>query len=394
MVLAMHPNPVHLLAGRSKVVHMNTIRRIIVGLTWIIGAFVGLAFAADGLLQSLRYIGLDLQAEGTTAISMASAILIVLASISVGVLAYRGRLPGTGPAKPVQPATSARTGWSRILGTVGLALGTAAVAAIVSAAISTAYGAGVYEQRVQAGDIDGIVTIYSEILRESRDLRVQLPSDYNADPTRRYPVLLVLDAGWQQTHTTRTAKVLSRLDLAEPMIVVGVVNGLAGRNVDFVQPGVSWGAGQGRADRFLEFLEKEVLAEIDNRFRTNSTHLLAGHSLGGLFVTYSLIENPELFAGRFAFSPSWWVGDQAILPELQQFLVDSPDLNSFFYTSLGALESGGMHGAFEVGVASLTRDAPEALRWKADITDGADHGINAEWSTPTALRAFWDSSEQ
>ena len=168
MVLAMHPNPVHFLVGRSKVVSMKTIRRIIVGLTWIIGAFVGLAFAADGFLQSLRYIGLDLQAEGTTAISMASAILIVLASISVGVLAYRGRLPGTGPAKPVQPATSARTAWSRILGTVGLALGTAAVAAIVSAAISTAYGAGVYEQRVQAGDIDGIVTIYSEILRESR----------------------------------------------------------------------------------------------------------------------------------------------------------------------------------------------------------------------------------
>ena len=240
-------------------------------------------------------------------------------------------------------------------------------------------------------DIDGIVTVESEVLREGRDLRVRLPSDYMVDPDRRYPVVLVLDGGWQQGHTVTTAEVLKRLDLAEPMIIVGVINGPAGRNADLVPPGFSVGGAEGRADRFLEFLATEALPELDRSFRTNSTRLLIGHSLGGLFVTYSLIERPDLFSGRFAFSPSWWVGDRAILSDLQTFLADSPDLDSFFYASLGELESGGMRDAFDSGVAALTEDAPQGLRWKAEIMAEADHGTNPGRSTPNALRAFWES---
>ena len=77
--------------------------------------------------------------------------------------------------------------------------------------------------------MDWIITVESEVLRETRDLRVQLPDGYDTDPERRYPLLLVLDGGWRLDHTYWATLAIEWLDLGEPMIVVGVINGVAGR---------------------------------------------------------------------------------------------------------------------------------------------------------------------
>ena len=272
---------------------------------------------------------------------------------------------------------------------LGIVLVASAVAAIVAATAVTNYVPEVYEHRARTGEVDWIITVESEVLRETRDLRVLLPEDYDTDVGRRYPVLLVLD-GWNLDHTAQTASTLQWLGLGEPMIVVGVQNGVAGRGVDFVPPQLRSGIPPGRADRFLEFLEMEALPRIDRDLRTDSTRLIAGHSLGGLFVTYTLVQRPDLFTGRLAFSPSLWVGDQGMVAEMEIFLADPPELDSYFYTSLGSLESGGMHDGFNALAALLEEGAPAGLHWHAELLSGADHGNNNVRSTPSSLRGFWE----
>ncbi|MDH4350351.1 MAG: alpha/beta hydrolase-fold protein [Gemmatimonadota bacterium] len=272
---------------------------------------------------------------------------------------------------------------------VGVGLIAATAAGGIGAAVATALVTQLYSRQVQSEDFERIA-VESELLGETRDLRVRVPVGYDADPEARYPVLLVLDGGSHDGHTAHVAEVLFRLGLGKQVIVVGVTNGVAGRSVDFTPPGDAYGPTVGRADRFLQFLDTEAMPAIDRRFRTNSSWMLAGNSLGALFVTYSLLQRPELFDARFAFSPSWWVGDQALVPELERFLVEHPDVESYFYTSLGSRESRQMGEAFDAGTSVLTQRAPVGLRWHADRTAGADHGTNAVLSTPVALRGYWE----
>ena len=178
------------------------------------------------------------------------------------------------------------------------------------------------------------------------------------------------------------------MDLGEPMIVVGVVNGVAGRSVDFVPP--QYADGPARADRFLEFLETEALPAIDRELRTTSDRVLSGYSLGGLFAIYSLVQRPDLFVGRFALSPSLWRGDQAMVSDLERFFEDSPELDSYLFTSLGSEESGGMHDGFSALVSVLERRAPAGLQWGSKLVEESDHGNNSQRSTPSALLEFWE----
>ena len=80
-------------------------------------------------------------------------------------------------------------------------------------------------------------------------------------------------------------------------------------------------ARNGRADRFLAFLEHELHPEIVKRFRVNKSIGLFGHSQGGLFALYALTKRSPLFSVFGASSPailtarvrSWWtIGSKAL----------------------------------------------------------------------------------
>lgn len=66
--------------------------------------------------------------------------------------------------------------------------------------------------------------------------------------------------------------------------------------------------------------------------------VLVGHSLGGLFTLYALVERPALFDGYFAFSPCVWVGDQAIVPDFVRLGQSRGWPRAALYLSLGSHE--------------------------------------------------------
>lgn len=234
--------------------------------------------------------------------------------------------------------------------------------------------------------------VLSERLGEERPYQVHLPTGYDPDAEARYPVLIVLDGDGQAPHTARTADMLARMGLAPKMIVVGVHNLYGMRDRDFTPPEIPFDGGPGRADRFLAFLEYELLPEIDRRYRTDATRMIAGHSRGGFFVTYTLIARPDLFAARFAYSPSFWVGGEALIPLLEPALEAGAGAGSFFYMSLGDDEGTSMKGGFERAEAVLASAAPASLRWRADITERAGHGSNPRLSTAVGLHALFEPS--
>jgi hypothetical protein len=179
------------------------------------------------------------------------------------------------------------------------------------------------------------------------------------------------------------------------MIVVGVpsVDGEA-RNRDYTPPEMRLDTDaatspMGAADRFLSFLENELIDRIERDYRTARPRMLAGWSRGGLFVVYSELVAPSLFDARFAHSPALWREEDQIVTRLHQALSAGTLPPGFLYLSLGAGENEKMTRAFRHAVSVLAHDAPPTLRWRADISVGGRHESNPRLSTPVGLCAMF-----
>jgi predicted alpha/beta superfamily hydrolase len=251
--------------------------------------------------------------------------------------------------------------------------------------------------RVHASDDAPTVgRLNSAALGEARDFSVHLPAGYAREPRQRYPVIYVLDGPPLDGHTAEGATRLAASGLAPGLIVVGIPNmQRAGRARDFLPPALSFRRRDGSpftggADRFLRFLRDELVPRIERDYRTTAPRLLVGHSLGAIFVCYSLGAAPALFDGRFAHSPAIWRDEDIVVADVARALPAGRSLGGFFYVSVGAKEGNGMGYGFDKLRAVLTeRAAAAGLRWKAEITPGAGHETNVRLATPAALRAYF-----
>jgi predicted alpha/beta superfamily hydrolase len=160
-------------------------------------------------------------------------------------------------------------------------------------------------------------SVPSLLLGETRRIRVAVPAGYSSEDSqlRRYPVAVVLDA----ENETAFAALLTNLRLLEhplgpavpPMIVVGVVAGRT-RERDMIPKG-SAGMDRARpsaggAHLFSQFLEKELLPWVRERYRALPYTVLAGHSYGGHFAVYAFAHAPHAFQAAVAISPAFfWI---------------------------------------------------------------------------------------
>ncbi len=236
----------------------------------------------------------------------------------------------------------------------------------------------------------------SAALGEVREFSVRLPAGYARAPEKRYGVVFVLDGPPLDGHTAAGARRLASDGHGPELIVVGIPNmQRGGRARDFLPPFLSFARRDGSpftggADRFLRFLRDELVPRIDRDYRTSPPRLLVGHSLGAIFVCYSLNAAPALFDARFAHSPAIWRDEDRVVADLTQALTPGRSLGGFFYVSVGAKEGTSMgHGFEKVRAALVARAAAAGLRWRADVTPGAAHETNVQLATPAALRAYF-----
>lgn len=247
----------------------------------------------------------------------------------------------------------------------------------------------------ELGENVELKTLFSDSLGENREFLVHLPESYSRKPNRRYPVMYVLDGSSEDIHTAASAALMARIGVIPELLVVGIPNVSGeGRQRDYTPPGMRQDideakSPEGKADRFLAFLKGELIPHVESAYRTGEPRMLAGNSRGGLFVVYSLIADPTLFAARFAHSPALWRDEDALVVQLEKFLSSKPDLDGFLYLSLGGEENEKMTKTFKRTVAVLEAQAPPFLKWHADFTPGANHGTNAELATPVGLKLFF-----
>lgn len=128
--------------------------------------------------------------------------------------------------------------------------------------------------------------VESKILDQKRSVQVYLPDSYN-ESNENYPVLYILDGQWYFVNGVAIQKALRTPGHLPEMIVVGIHNENPMRRVLF----------DDEKDKFISFIEHELIDFVDTTFRTNNQRILFGWEAAGYFTSEVIFHSSELFEG-------------------------------------------------------------------------------------------------
>jgi predicted alpha/beta superfamily hydrolase len=189
------------------------------------------------------------------------------------------------------------------------------------------------DNRIVLGSVD---SLYSNILKESRQVWVYVPAEDNLYAKQSYPVVYLLDGDAHYYSVMGIIQQLSEVNMnmvLPKMILVGITNthrtrDLTPSNDSFVDKS------SGGAENFTLFLEKELIPYIDLKYPTKPYRLLIGHSLGGLFCVNTLLKHTKLFNGYLSIDPSLFWDNKILLKEANELLASKNYNGTSFYLSI------------------------------------------------------------
>lgn len=182
------------------------------------------------------------------------------------------------------------------------------------------------------------------------------------DPPVKWPVVYLLDANWYFGMVTDIVRSMAWWGGTIDAVVVGIgypeaadpqeawLGVVRGRHMDYLpvrdestdrwvtektrRPTIT-----GDAGRFLQFIKNELIPWIEKEYNAEpSRRILAGHSSGGMFAAYALLEEPGLFESYISNSPDFVYGDRYVFRQEAAFAKKHKGLKARVYLSAGDLE--------------------------------------------------------
>jgi predicted alpha/beta superfamily hydrolase len=228
--------------------------------------------------------------------------------------------------------------------------------------------------------------INSKIFNGVRKVKISLPAEYQEYPNRKYKVVYLFDAQSEALYnfTKETFNYLfNNSDIyIEPVILVGIET--KNRQFEFLpknntsQPLKDYfeQVKLGGADSLCMSLRNEVIPFIQNAYPCNGYNLAVGHSLGGSFITYSLIKFPELFKAAIAVSPNYYYDQEQLLSRFDSLTTSQKFANKFLYISYGKGDK--LEERFRPSTMKmeslLKKKKLVGLRWTVKSLDNDSHG--------------------
>lgn len=177
-------------------------------------------------------------------------------------------------------------------------------------------------------------TIYKSLssakLGESRDLKIQLPRNYETNTDKHYPVIYVLDGDYLFEPIAGNIDYYSYWEDIPEMIVVGVNQAQTRDDDAYYDEATNLPSGKGAA--FFEFLGMELVNYIQSTYRTAPFKIIVGHDHTANFINYYLLKENPLFQGYINLSPD-------LAPGMDEWLVSSLSKTTnptWFYLATGS----------------------------------------------------------
>jgi len=234
----------------------------------------------------------------------------------------------------------------------------------------------------------------SKILGEKRILNIYLPEGYNPNDTIRYPVIYLLDGSADEDFIHVVGLIQFNtfpwIKRVPKSIVVGIANVDRKRDFTFpttVEKDKTDFPTTGGSEKFIRFLEEELLPFINSNYRTNRARLLIGQSLGGLLATEILFSKPRLFDKYIIISPSLWWDNGSLLKNDPDILKE--DFTSPVMVYLGVGQEGQLETDARKLVAKIKKGKNKLLVFHFDYLANEDHAGIAHQAISNALKLLY-----
>jgi len=222
------------------------------------------------------------------------------------------------------------------------------------------------------------LTLKSSVLGEDRIVLVRTPAGYETNKLR-YPVLYMTDGDAHMGHTASTIEFLNQNGRTSDLIVVGITNTDRTRDLTPTKSITKSAAGElqfptaGGADNFLKFIETELIPQIEKQYRVQPYRILAGHSLGGLFVIHTMISKPGVFNSYVSVSPALHWENGETLKRAEAYLKNQKEMKTTLFVSIGN-EPGAIGKSFDSFKEILANTNIKGFEWQAERMADEDHG--------------------
>lgn len=207
------------------------------------------------------------------------------------------------------------------------------------------------DNKIAIGKVD---SVYSGILGEKRKVWIYTPDmlNDNRDTSQRYPVVYLLDGDGHFASVAGMIQQLSEINgntLCPQMIVVAIPNtdrtrDLTPTHVDSDPPMMdsNFSRPTGGGEKFVAFMEKELMPHIDSAYPAQPYKMLIGHSFGGLTVMNVLTNHTQLFNAYIAIDPSMWYDQERFLAATKKKLAEKKYAGIKLYLGIANTMPSGM----------------------------------------------------
>lgn len=228
-------------------------------------------------------------------------------------------------------------------------------------------------------------SIDSKKLGETREFKVTLPSGYEQNTEKKYPILVVLDGEYLSSSFTGILKYGAYWDDLPEMIVVSIHQNYGDqrfKDSEFDEAGLPAGTGA----NFFEFIGIELLPYVEKKYRTEPFRVIAGHDTTAGFLNFYLYKDNPIFNGYISLAPE-------MAPEMEKRISERLALITkpiFYYQASGEGDLAELREKIEALDRNIKLIPNKNFKYRYDEIPGASHYSLVPQAIPQALYFIFD----
>jgi predicted alpha/beta superfamily hydrolase len=222
----------------------------------------------------------------------------------------------------------------------------------------------------------------SNKLKGERELVISLPASYEKNPTKKYPILFLLDGDYLLNPFKSTLNYGAYWDDLPEVITVAISQNKKDERVaDCGSIDETSGMPEGKTIDFYDFIALELIPHIQHDYRTTNFKIIAGHDTTAAFLNYFLYKDVPLFNAYISLSPELPQGMEDQLPEMLSSLKQP----IFYYLSTADGDEKSMQERIQHLDNKIKEIKNPDLNYKFESFKDASHFSLVLHSIPTAL---------
>jgi predicted alpha/beta superfamily hydrolase len=230
-------------------------------------------------------------------------------------------------------------------------------------------------------------TIYEEFdsnkLGERRQIKIQLPRNYEDNTEKTYPLFVVLDGDYMFEAVAGNVDYYSYWEDMPEAIVVGI-NQVDSREEDtYYSEQNSLPTETGAS--FFEFITMELLPHMVSSYRLAEFRVIVGHGETANFINYFMLKPKPLFQAYINVSPFFAPDMLTYIPErLKQF-----ENKMFYYVATSNNDLQAVKEDTKTLNTSISAIDNKNLLYHFDDFEGPTHYTNPAHAIPNALESIF-----